>query len=420
MAAAEDALTGPATETATPRPRRVGRPTKRALEAKMQSHQEDDTEHDSDTGPAGQDLKALLLLVLKNQQLAEDRHQREREMWKREIEAVRTEVGKLRKDFEGRLERELAKLNLEIGKRIDEKFEAFIQTASPNPSWAQVASQPSSRATPSSGLPTQPSVSPNSSASQRGEKQMASVILDLTRVSFDISDANSLKARANKAFNEEGTTKEIRCLGILRTPGEQKIKILLKNVEEADCLRTNDNWLHKYFPGARLQGEQWYPIKVDRVNKLSLSSDANSIISETKINEIGEENNVKINKVRWLSRPSDKQFGSVVVYLAKKEDAEMLLERQIMDFKGDSGFTRVYERRSVPTRCYRCHKYGHQEFRCPNEVVCGKCAESGHNEGSCTSANVKCISCKGPHRASDRGCKVYLDLLKRMNPVRDE
>ena len=128
---------------------------------------------------------------------------------------------------------------------------------------------------------------------------------------------------------------------------------------------------------------------------------------------------MSIAKMRWLSKPSDKIFGSLAVYMLKKEEADALLDRQVMDFKGEAGFTRQYERRLVPTRCFKCHQYGHQEFRCPNQTKCEKCAQEGHVEKECSNAVTKCAACKGPHKASDRGCKVYKDLLSRMNPTVD-
>ncbi|KAL2352018.1 hypothetical protein BJ546DRAFT_234643 [Cryomyces antarcticus] len=109
-----------------------------------------------------------------------------------------------------------------------------------------------------------------------------------------------------------------------------------------ECVRRNDKWMAA-LDGVRIQGDQWFPVKVDRVNKLSICPSSNADIRSDAHETIGKENNVAINKIRWLSKPSEKLYGSVVIYLAKKEDAERLLEQRVMDLGGETAFTRVFE-----------------------------------------------------------------------------
>ena len=42
---------------------------------------------------------------------------------------------------------------------------------------------------------------------------------------------------------------------------------------------------------------------------------------------------VKIKRMRWLSKPSDKSHESVVVFLADHQEAETLLAKGMMDFR---------------------------------------------------------------------------------------
>ena len=270
---------------------------------------------------------------------------------------------------------------------------------------------------PRSGLPSQKSISPHSSASNQGPAIVASVGIDLTKVDCRKEEPSMLKKRFNNAFTETVAINRIKCTGILKSPGEaHKAKLLFKTQSDADLVRANEDWLKAHFRGARLQGEQWYPIKVDRVNRYAINDGNSWNIRQSAAKEIGEENRVEIARMRWLSGPSDKHFGSLVVYLTKQKDAGVLLENQLMDFKGEAAFTSVFQRRQVPSRCFKCQKYGHQEFRCKDETVCAKCATTGHTEKDCISPETKCAACKGPHKASDRGCKVYRDLLNKMNP----
>ena len=387
------------------RPRRVTRPTKKAVESQEQNEI---------AGNSEQDMQSLLLMILNNQKEEREVWKRERELLVKAVESLRQTVESLSKDQQHKLEAQAQKIEA-----LHQTLEKLAQGVSASPSWAEVASQPSRRMTPSSGLPSQPSVSPDSSASRQRPKQLASVTLDVSRVTGSMDNADEVKARISRALSQSETTKDIKCTGVLRTPGEHKIKILVKTDEEAARLRTDDSWVTIQLRGARMLGEQWYPIKVDRVNKLNIKLGPRLEIPDEIVKQIGQENNVTITKMRWLSKPSDKIFGSLAVYLHKKEEADALLDRQVMDFKGEAGFTRQYERRLVPTRCFKCHQYGHQEFRCHNQVKCGNCAQEGHGEKECSSTVIKCAACKGPHKASDRGCKVYKDHWSRMNPALD-
>jgi Endonuclease-reverse transcriptase len=73
-------------------------------------------------------------------------------------------------------------------------------------------------------------------------------------------------------------------------------------------------------------GEQWHPIKVDRVNR-SVSPDGGTDITKEATEAIAQENGVKIQRIRWLSKPS----LSVVVWLAEHQEAEMLSAQGRMD-----------------------------------------------------------------------------------------
>lgn len=127
---------------------------------------------------------------------------------------------------------------------------------------------------------------------------------------------------------------------------------------------------------------------------------------------------VKIQRIRWLSKASDKTYGSVVVFLADHQEAEALLAKGMMDFGGEMAYTRTYERRQGPTRCFKCHGYGHVEARCnATAAVCGKCAQTGHTATDRTSTRIRCATCQGPHQAIDRTCPKYLEMLRRFNPV---
>jgi len=120
-------------------------------------------------------------------------------------------------------------------------------------------------------------------------------------------------------------------------------------------------------------GEKWYPVKVDRVHRATLRPDGTVAVSKGATEAVAQENGVQIERISRLSRATDKMYGSVVMFFAHQHEAEALLARGIIDVGGEMAYTRPYERRQIPTRCFKCHQYGHQEARCKStELVCGR------------------------------------------------
>jgi hypothetical protein len=137
--------------------------------------------------------------------------------------------------------------------------------------------------------------------------------------------------------------------------------------------------------------------------------------------KIGAENGVVVSKIRFIGRPNpDKLHCSIVLFLTSKQEAEELIRRKYLDVDGEVAYTKTYEPKPTPRRCFNCHKFDdHDARRCPaREPTCGLCARTGHVERDCASETLKCVNCSGPHRASDRGCPVYKRLLQDLNPPR--
>ena len=172
------------------RPRRVTRPSKKAIESQQQNEVVENVERD---------LQAMVLMILQNQKHAEESHQGEREAWKLERETWKHERESLLKVVENL--RQFVKDQQQALDKVTQRLESLPQNTSATRSWAGVASQPSTRMIPSSGLTTQRSVSPNSSASQQRPKQMASVIMDVSKVTGIMDKADEVKARINQVLS---------------------------------------------------------------------------------------------------------------------------------------------------------------------------------------------------------------------------
>lgn len=259
------------------------------------------------------------------------------------------------------------------------------------------------------------SVNPSSSASQQDATVALSLVIDLRSVegsTHRTDKPGTTRKRIDDALaNFDGTSK-IRCRGLSRNPTDaNKFKIFLGSENDTRIARKNRGWAEARFPGAKLQAEKWYPVRVDNVCKeVVLNNSHSTIVKGDMVEQSGQENEVSIHQIRWLSKTAtDKTYGSMVVYLARQEDAEKLLREGMMDIEGETGFVRHFEKRVGPIRCFKRHQFNHITTKCPSsEVVCGQCAQKGHGSKICTSTEAKCALYGGPHSTYDNQCRLYL------------
>jgi hypothetical protein len=156
-------------------------------------------------------------------------------------------------------------------------------------------------------------------------------------------------------------------------------------------------------PGLRVLHDQLYSVKIDNANRMAVS-DQDGSIRPGAAAVFGQENEVRIAKMAWLSKKQNaKAYGSMAVYVTKDSDAVRLLQRQYFHIAGESAYTSVYELRTGP--CYKCQAIGHKTFSCKKTQVCGKCAKEGHHHRECLEEVAKCVPCDGPHESYSRNSR---------------
>jgi hypothetical protein len=77
-------------------------------------------------------------------------------------------------------------------------------------------------------------------------------------------------------------------------------------------------------------------------------------------------------------------------------------------------------KRNGPVQCIKCQEYGHTKAYCTLSDVCVICGEL-HSSQACNKVKTetsvrKCSNCDGNHTANYRGCPIYLELKRRINP----
>lgn len=71
------------------------------------------------------------------------------------------------------------------------------------------------------------------------------------------------------------------------------------------------------------------------------------------IKALSAENRVTISKISWLSkREPGKAYGSIVVYITKKSNAERLLQDFYFNLAGESATTYVFKLRTGLMQCF--------------------------------------------------------------------
>lgn len=90
---------------------------------------------------------------------------------------------------------------------------------------------------------------------------------------------------------------------------------------------------------------------------------------------------------------------------------------------------RLRERAPAPTRCYKCHGFGHTRSACKGpdlSSACRKCGEGGHMENSCTADGSRCVACERQghvtpaHRTGTASCMAWRSAMTQLRTgIRD-
>ncbi|KJZ70127.1 hypothetical protein HIM_10497 [Hirsutella minnesotensis 3608] len=223
-------------------------------------------------------------------------------------------------------------------------------TQKPNiPGEAPVPSGP--RATFADVARSLPASPPTSVRSVSGLKkqQTAGDPLHCTIDTSRVSESNKTKAQIGsirqaietemRAMNGQETW---RCAAVVReSRNADRVKIVCR--DEAELQMVKEAAQKTAVEGSRVMRDQLYPVRVDNANRTAVLDGEGKILPGA-IEALSAENRVTIGKISWLSkRESGKAYGSMVVYVTKKSDAERLLEGYYFDLAGESATTYVFE-----------------------------------------------------------------------------
>lgn len=250
-----------------------------------------------------------------------------------------------------------------------------------------------------SGVYVNPGQGPNQSSSSL-KKSSPHLVVDLSEC------ASSLNERPLKEIRQHlqaSIKKSDRIKGIDIRAMSRRYFVFVSSQAHEDGLRVHlDDWLPKSFPKAQVQSTKFYPIRVDSVNASAVLDPTSGRVSPDVALSISEENgNLSVGRIGWLSQPG-KKYGSMVLYLKEKSQADAMIARGFLEVGGESGTTQAWEDRGkTEQRCFNCQGQGHLARSCKEATVCGNCAQTGHHHRECLTLTPKCPKCGGNHRAKD-------------------
>ncbi|KAJ5117672.1 hypothetical protein N7448_011304 [Penicillium atrosanguineum] len=208
-------------------------------------------------------------------------------------------------------------------------------------------------------------VSPNTQT-VRSSLGLPAVVLDLRLANEEtkalVDDPTQTREKVRAALKEETTTSKVEIIGVKPT-SRTTVKVFVDTEESVAHLRRATHWLN-FLPGATLQGEQWFPVKLNDVKRESVYGTSGAQ-REDFTQAFQEENDVEqVRKIVWLS--GTKRYGSIAIYLSRPGDAETLLNRRIAHVRGEAVFSDRFYERPRTLRCRKYQQYNHKEDRCPN------------------------------------------------------
>jgi len=213
----------------------------------------------------------------------------------------------------------------------------------------------------------------------------------------------ALRKTIEQEMRASGNQPSWRCVAVTRD-GRNTNRMRVRARNEEELKRIKDIVEARKVPGTRVLRDQLYPVKVDSINRTAVLDQEGTILPGA-LEALGQENEVQIAKIAWLSRKDiPKLYGSMVVYLTKISDARRLLQERYFHAAGESGSTSFFERRIGPMQCYNCQELGHKAFSCSKNRVCARCAAEGHHHRECQTQVPKCVPCGGPHESFSRNC----------------
>jgi TolA-binding protein len=243
-------------------------------------------------------------------------------------------------------------------KRIHEKLDTLAQRAvagsaqvNPRQSFADIARMPPTEGQDGGVRGPEPVSSPTPLLSSPGEELFCTI--DISGAGDDDSNKaqiGEVRQAIEAAVRTRKKDERWRCAAVVRGARNANIiKVICR--DEAELHMVREAALGADMPGAKILRERLYPVKVNGANRSAVLDSNNNLLPGAS-EALGQENEVTIAKINWLSdKGNGKAYGSMVIYVTKESDAKRLLEGRYFHLAGESARTSTFEPRAEVVQC---------------------------------------------------------------------
>lgn len=284
-------------------------------------------------------------------------------------------------------------------------------TPSSRPSWSSVVQ---SRGSSASGGEWK-TASPKKQAT-RPKADSKVVRVEIGRARAEKTDFATLRAQFQEGMKEVPALKEAK-ISCLRLGLRGAVEVVFYTKDQAEAARTDKKWATSQVQRARVQDEEWYPVKCDLVAKQSVLKDEHSSHPQLR-DELGEEferqnstteAKCTVMRARWLSKAqSTEMVGSLVLWMKDEAAAKHLLREGTALFGATGCFVSAWEKRDMGSLCFNCHQQGHRQASCSVPAKCGYCSGPHRTDTCDNQQHLKCPVCnRVGHSAMSWECRSH-------------
>ncbi|CAF1254820.1 unnamed protein product [Didymodactylos carnosus] len=102
--------------------------------------------------------------------------------------------------------------------------------------------------------------------------------------------------------------------------------------------------------------------------------------------------------------------ATVKLELENIQIRDQLLQCEYMYIAGNLCFISKFQTIREPVQCMNCYRFNHVTLVCKSEQYCISCGDTK----DCTSTVFKCVSCGQNHRADNKDCIKYQELIEKL------
>ncbi len=236
------------------------------------------------------------------------------------------------------------------------------------------------------------------------------IVLDLSLCEPELIQKpfSEIRQVLHTSITESAGTEGIKVKGMNKDARkEHRYFVFFNTLEDETKARVHNKWVSTHFPKARMQPPISFPVKGNRARATAILDAATGKVAVNAKDVISDSNGgLKITRIGWLSKVgTGKLYGSLVIYLANKDEAETLLEKGVVEIGGETAYAETWQEVGPEEkRCFNCQEYGHKAGVCVKILVCGNCSMPGHSHRQCMNTQVNCPNCGGNHPANSHRC----------------